>query len=211
MLFGQEVRSGTRDEIIVFWTDGDEKRAIVDADYADAHAGLKRILRKFDGGLAQYDNLRATISALAEPGRVILARLGPHTVGLMRPYMYGDAGDEPYVLCLGLAHQPTQPVLCGSYDEAQDFARQAIRNAGLPRDGWCAFKGERLRTPFARLFVERPDGEVILRSELEEALNAVCQGERECRSKPSARPRRKSHGRPRRAHPPSKRSQLPRA
>lgn len=198
LLFGQEVRPGTRDELAVFWTNGVEKRAIIGAGYGDAHTALKRIVRKFDGGIAQYDNLRRKVRDLAEPGRVILARLGPHSVGLMRPYVHDGDGDEPYILCRGPVSQPTLPVLCRSYDEAQGFAKHAIREADLSRDGWCGFQGERLSSPLERLFVRRTDGEVILRSELEEALNAVRQEEREYRLIPSARPRRRARGRSRR-------------
>jgi hypothetical protein len=57
LLFGQEVRAGNRDEIVVFWTNGNEERVIVDSGYEDAHTALKRILRRFDGAMPQYDNL----------------------------------------------------------------------------------------------------------------------------------------------------------
>lgn len=139
--FGQEVRPGTRDDIAVFWADGEQKRVIVGSDYGETHATLERILRKFQGGRIYYESLRAKVSELSEPGRVIVATLGSHCVGLMRPYLFGDDGDDPYVVCRRPVREPNHPVLCGSWEVAQSFAKQAIRDEGLSRDGWCAFRG----------------------------------------------------------------------
>lgn len=87
LLFGQEVRPGTRDDIAVYWTDGVERRTIVGCGYPDAGETLKRMLRRLGGGAGYYESLRAKLSDLDEPGGVITSAHGQQRMGLMRPYL----------------------------------------------------------------------------------------------------------------------------
>jgi len=186
--------------MVVFWTDGDERRAILASDYADAHSLLERVLRRFDGGSRHYASLRAKVGELAEPGVAITAVLGRHRVGLMRPYLAGVAGAEPYVVCREARGMLQASVICASLEDARSFARTASEAKGLSRAGWRAFEGERLLSPIERLFSRGHDGSVRLRSALEEALStslaharaaAVEPPEvRVARGKPSLRARR---------------------
>jgi hypothetical protein len=172
LAFGQEVHQGTREDIVVFWTDGEARRAIVDCGYGTAHSALERVLRRFPGGRAYYENLRLKVGELAEPGTSIATILGPHRIGLMRPYIAGEPGPDPWVVCRERSRVPQSPVLCASLEDARSFARRASEADDLSRSGWQAFRGERLRSPIERLFGRRGDGSVLFRSELEEALSA---------------------------------------
>jgi hypothetical protein len=55
LVYGREVRPGDRDDIVVFWTDGTERHAIVDVDYTET----KVILRRFPGAAGYDASLRA--------------------------------------------------------------------------------------------------------------------------------------------------------
>jgi hypothetical protein len=171
LAFCQEVQSGTREDIAVFWTDGDDRRVIVQCGYTEAHVVVERVLRRFPGGRSYYESLRMKVGELAEPGAVISTILGRHRIGLMRPYLVGAPGAEPYVVCREASHLPQSPVLCPSLDDARAFARSASESTDLSRSGWRAFRGERLISPVERLFVRSRDGSVLLRSELEYALS----------------------------------------
>src|ERR1700677_2063858 len=171
LAFCQEVQPGTRDDIAVFWTDGDDRRVIVQCGYSEAHVVVERVLRRFPGGRSYYASLRMKVGDLAEPGAVITTILGPHRIGLMRPYLAGVPGSEPYVVCREASCLPQSPVLCPSLEDARAFARSASESTDLPPSGWRAFRGERLVSPVERLFVQGQNGSVLLRSELEDALS----------------------------------------
>jgi hypothetical protein len=200
LVLGQEVELGSREDIVVFWTDGDERRAIVALGYASVHAAVERVLRKYPGGATYYDNLRGKVGDLSEPGAVIQVVIGVHRVGLLHPYLLDGIGDQPYVVCRGPVQQPTQPVLCGSWEAAQGFAKRASQDEGLSREGWCAFRGERMRAPIDQLFVRAHDGRALLRSELEEAVNESLQREREGRRTVTARQGKPKHRSAKRAN-----------
>jgi hypothetical protein len=172
LLFGQAVEPGRRDDVVVFWTDGEERRAILGCGYAEAHVTLPRLLRRFRGARSYYDSLRTKVGELAEPGAVIAARAEGHSIGLMMPFLACETGPESHVLCRSQRGQPASPVICASKDDARAFARRASVHAGLCLSGWQVFQGECLRSPVEQLFVRNRDGTVILRSELEEALTA---------------------------------------
>lgn len=172
LAFGQEVQPGTREDIAVFWSDGDDRRAIVDCGYAQAHAVLERLLRRFPGGRGFYEDFRLKVGELAESGTAISTLLDGHTIGLMRPYIAGPPGSQPYIVCRQRRRMPQSPVLCGSIEEARSFARRASQVSGLARSGWRAYRCERLLSPIERLFTVGDNGRVLFRSELEEALSA---------------------------------------
>jgi hypothetical protein len=173
LLFGQKVEPGTREDIALFWTDGERSRVILGCGYAEVHAVLERILRRFPNGVGHYQQLRAKIGELGQPGAVVATVLGPHRIGLMIPWRAGEAGPLPYVVCREQARVPDSPVIRTSLEHARLFARQASLHTGLSRCGWRAFRGERLRSPIERLFARTIDGRVILRSELEEELGTA--------------------------------------
>jgi hypothetical protein len=158
--------------MVVFWTDGETGKAIVASDYRDAHSILERVLGRFDAGERHYDGLRAKVGELAAPGKAITAVLDRNRVGLMRPYIVGDAGSHPFVVCREARGMLLLPVLCRSREEARSFVRAAHQAEGLSLADWRSFEGERLISPVARLFARTTEGSVVVRSELEEALAA---------------------------------------
>jgi hypothetical protein len=172
LIHGQPVEPGTLNDIAVFWTDGEKRRAILADSYGAAHETVERILRKVMGRGA-YDNLRAKIGGLAEPGTAIMTASPPHKIGLVRPFLSGHTTDvaAPYLVCRIDGYVLNVPVLCPSLQDARAFARSASLAGNLSRSGWSAFQGERLRSPIERLFVRASSGSVVLRSELEEELN----------------------------------------
>ena len=184
LVYGQDVQPGGLNDMVVSWVHDTERRAIVVDDYADAQSTVERLLRRFASGKHDYETLRQKIVELDAPGTAIVTIVGEHRVGLMRPYLAGTAGTTPYVVCQERGYIPQTPVLCSSLDDARAFARKASDAASLPRAGWRAFHGERLRAPMARLFAQAQDGSVLLRSELEEALTRALQA-------PTLRVRRK--------------------
>jgi hypothetical protein len=172
LLFGQEVAPSELDDVVVVWTDGKTRRAILDSGYAGAHAVLERVLGRFDGGARHYANLRAKVGDLADSGTAITLVLDHHRVGLLRPYLIGEPGPEPYVVCRETRGMLRMPVICASQQDAHSFARSASQETGLSGPGWLGFEGERLPSPIARLLTPSHDGRVRLRSALEEALSA---------------------------------------
>src|ERR1700677_973141 len=77
----------------------------------------------------------------------VTAVLGPHRVGLMRPYLAGEPGTEPFVVCREARAMPQVPVICTSREDARAFALAASEMGRLSRSGWLGFRGERLRPP----------------------------------------------------------------
>ncbi len=161
---------------------------------------LERVLRRFPGGSSHYENLRLKLGVLAEPGMAITVVLESHRVGLMRPYLAGEPGPGPYVVCREGRRMLQVPVVCPSLEDARSFARAASQVEGLSLAGWQAFEGERLRSPIEQLFVRRDDGSVGMRSELEEALSAQLAKAKTAAVRPTikARSRRKQPMRARR-------------
>jgi hypothetical protein len=187
LAYGQEVEPGTREDVAVFWTDGDDRRVIVDCGYGTAHTAIERILRRFSGGRGYYESLRLKVGELAEPGSVITAIVAPHQLGLMRPYIAGELGPEPYLVCRERSFMPHSPVLCASVEDARSFVRLASAADGLPLSGWRGFRAERLLSEFESLFALRANGSVGFRSELEEALSVSRAKARDAIIKPSSR------------------------
>ena len=146
-----------------------------------AHTVAERVLRRFPGHRGYYESLHRKVGVLAESGTAISLVIGHHHVGLLRPFILGEPGSEPYVVCRERRGSLDSPVLCASVDEARSFARLASQASGLSLAGWCAFQGERLHSPFEQLFTQRHDGTVLLRSELEETLITSLAKDRQAR------------------------------
>jgi hypothetical protein len=168
LLFGQQVEPGTREDIADFWTDGEQRRVIVGCGHAGAHPSAvprwRGLLRK-----PARENRRAGQAGYRHRRRV---RWAPHRTHEALPRQ--RARDRAVRRAREVARTPSMPVLCASLEEARSFARRASRHADrLSLSGWRAFRGERPRSPIERLFARTQDGNELLRSELEEALNAA--------------------------------------
>jgi hypothetical protein len=164
------VEVGDRDHIAVFWSRGDQRRAVIGLPWPGPRTVLERILSRFPGGTGHALSVSQQLAALSSPGSPIIVRLARgDQLGLVTPYVSGAVdGSEPVLLTLGrnLAH----PVLFGDVGRARDFARRQQTRHGGPLP-WRLFLGEHSGAPDA--FAPRLSAAgAVARTRLEEEISA---------------------------------------
>lgn len=161
-----------RGEVVVFWDDNDKHRVIVAADYREARELCRRILGRFRGGQNMWTNVQSALPRLIDPGRSLVARFGPHAIGLVRVWRRGDCDREsPVMICrLGgrTGREPMDTILLASKEHARTFVRRVAEH-GVPARGWTLYEGEHQATSAEKLFTDGLGG-VVVRTELEAEL-----------------------------------------
>jgi hypothetical protein len=197
-LFGQEVDPGTRENLAVFWSDGQDRVAIINCGYGGGWEAIERVARRYFHARSLCGALRSKVLELAEPGGVITTVIDAHVLGLMRYVTFGEpAGGVPHIVCReerlapGTRLAPTEPVLCPSVESAREFARAASKQSELPLKDWRAYRCGPVREGLWQAIEQATDGKQRLKSELEEALSASLAREREAVVRYGRRARRK--------------------
>ncbi len=147
---------------------------VLPATYADAKALFRRILSRFRGGRAHYQNLQSQLITLADVGHPITFFSREHLAGMVKPWALGDPreGVEPVMICKergATRREPQLPVLVGDVESARDLVRR-LGARGVAIADWRRYRGEFLDGPAEKLFVPGAEGH---RTQLEAELIAT--------------------------------------
>ena len=163
----------TKGPIVVFWSHRDSRRVVVPLGWPEAKALWKRLLDRFRGGRQHYINSQGELARLMDVGTPLTARLGRHTVGLVRPHQFAAVGEsEPVMICKERGptrREPHLPILAPDVDAARDLVRR-LQSRGVAVADWRCYAGERLDTPVEKLFRRTAAGGVVGRTVLEDDL-----------------------------------------
>jgi hypothetical protein len=146
---------GRIDDALVFWRLGDRRRAVITRDYTASARYLSRLLRHF----GVTSGVSAETVVLREAGEVMPVTLRQHSMGLMRPYLYGRPMeirrvDQPVLICQELHGRHGVPILVASRSDAERIVREIEDDRGIDRLTWQSYECEVMRTVYEKLMLD---------------------------------------------------------
>jgi hypothetical protein len=146
---------GHIDDTLVFWRLGNHRCAVVTRDYTTSSRYLARLLRHF----GVTSGVGGGCVVLREAGEVMPVTLRRHSIGLMRPYLYGRPMEirrvgQPVLICQESHGRHGVPILAASRSDAERVVREIESDRGIDRSVWQSYECEVIRTVYEKLVLD---------------------------------------------------------
>jgi hypothetical protein len=176
---------GRLEDTVVFWHLLGRRHAVVTGDYTKSSRYLARLLRHY----GVTSGFGSAVTILREAGEVMPMAFRQHSIGLMRPYLYGRPleirrADPPVLICQEQRGDYGVPILTASTADSERVKREIAIDRGIDASVWRTYECEVMRTVFERLALDLVEyGRLTrrrtrLEAELVEALGSAAWIER---------------------------------